>query len=78
MQAKVLERIRQLKAEGMADPLGLRPLANEIVREFDRQNQGGEWKFHQAFAKLKRLRPEVDGWQIGLAIHLAIARERNK
>lgn len=50
-------------------------LAIPVVTELEESTNSGEWKFHQAYARLKK-ETQYEGWQIGLAIHQAIARIR--
>jgi hypothetical protein len=48
--------------------------ALELVKQFDKEEQGGEWKRHQVYARLLREFPEVAKPILGAAIELAIYR----
>ena len=52
--------------------------ADPYVERFDKESQGGEWKFHQVYAAMlkdKALKGSAKH-KIGLAIHLALAHRR--
>lgn len=50
-------------------------IAMDVVKALDEEKEAGEWKFHQAYAKLTK-DVKTDKWKVGLAIHQALAKLR--
>ena len=74
---KIVERI-VVEPEIPEDIQALAMLADPYVEKFDREQQGGEWKFHQAYAAMLKDKAVkgTEKWKVGLAIHLALAQRR--
>ena len=74
---KIVERVI-IEPEIPEDIAALAMVAEPYVEKFDAEQQGGEWKFHHAYAAMlkdKTLKG-TEKWKIGLAIHLALAQRR--
>ena len=75
---KIVERV-VIEPEIPEEIQALAVLADPYVEKFDKEQQGGEWKFHQAYAAMLKDKAikGTDKWKIGLAIHLALAQRRS-
>ena len=74
---KIVERV-VVEPEIPEDIQALALLADPYVEKFDKEQQGGEWKFHQAYAAMLKDKAVkgTEKWKIGLAIHIALAQRR--
>jgi c-di-AMP phosphodiesterase-like protein len=74
-----METVKQRSVQEAADRYQDNELVNmamPIVKELEGESQAGEWKFHQAYARLTKNMTK-NKWKAGLAIHQALAQLRN-